>query len=94
MLCRFADRASELLSMAFKIAPHNIPITHSLSELAKLKADKSTNPAEKNKHIQEAKKIALGLIGKGTNTGHAYHTLIKIDLDELEELIHLIEKIV
>jgi tetratricopeptide (TPR) repeat protein len=83
------DSATEFLAMAKKLAPYHKPITHSLSELARLKADKASNPTEKQKYIQEAKRIALGLIDKGTTTGHAYHTLIKIDLDELEELIEL-----
>jgi tetratricopeptide (TPR) repeat protein len=80
-------KATGLLQRAIKIAPYNRALTHSLSELARKKADSSTNEIEKIKHRQEAKDIAYGLIANGSIAPHPYSTLIKIGLDELGELI-------
>ena len=80
------DKASELLQKATKLAPYNKALVHSLSELARKKAENSVNEIEKNKYRQDAMKIAETLI-RGSITAHPYHTLIKIGLDELEDLL-------
>lgn len=87
------DKASSLLQKAYKIAPHIKSISHSLSELALRKADNSEKAIEKHKYRNESRSIVLEIIRSGNNqSGHAYHTLIKIGLDELHELINNREK--
>ncbi len=81
------EKASDLLQRAYKQAPFNKALAHSLSELALKKAESSSSDVEKSKYLQEAKKISAELIAKGTVTAHPYHTLIKAELIELEELI-------
>lgn len=81
------DKATDILQKAYKIAPYNKAISHSLSELALKKADKASTQLEKNKFRQESKDIAYQLISKDPISGHPYHTIIKIGLDELSELM-------
>lgn len=81
------EKASNLLLKAHKLAPYSKSIAHSLSELALKRADKSSTELEKKKYFQESKDLALEQISKGTYTAHPYHTLIKIGMRELEDLI-------
>lgn len=81
------EKSSIILQKASKLAPYNKAITHSLSELARRKAENSANTIEKKKYREEAKILSIGLIRNGTITAYPYHTYIKIGLDELEELI-------
>lgn len=81
------DKASSLLHKAFKLAPYSNPIAHSLSELALIRAEKTSNQLEKNKFLADSKRIAQGIISKGSSTAHPYHTKTKIELIELQEII-------
>ena len=81
------EKAAELLQKAYDMAPHNKPIAHSLSVLAHKIGNESSNSLERNKNYQKSKKIASELISKGDITSHAYHTYIKVSLDELRHLI-------
>jgi tetratricopeptide (TPR) repeat protein len=81
------DKAAALLHIAQKKEPHNKAIAHSLSVLAIRKSETAQTPLEKKKLRNEAKGIAIGLTSSGWVSEHPYHTLIKIGLDELGELI-------
>ena len=81
------DRATSLLQQAHKLAPYNKAIAHSLAELSSKKADKASKPLEKKKFRQESRKIALEIISGDALTSPAYHTLIKVGIDELSELL-------
>lgn len=81
------EKANELLKKAHDLAPYNRAIAHSLSELALKRAEQSTSELEKSKYRNESKIIAESLISRNNPTSHAYHTLIKIDVGELKELI-------
>lgn len=81
------SKANELLVKANKQAPYLKPIIHSLSELARKKADKTDNLLEKQKYISQSKKLSQDLIAGGNSSAHPYITLIKLELEELEELI-------
>jgi tetratricopeptide (TPR) repeat protein len=81
------EKATNLLSTAKRLAPYSKSITHSMSELALLRAEKSTNEIEKHKYLEDSKKIAENLIKKGDMTSYSYHTIIKIGLSDLEELL-------
>jgi tetratricopeptide (TPR) repeat protein len=81
------EKATSLLSKAYSIAPYNKAIAHSLSELAFKKSENATNEIEQRILRKEAKKIAKDLISKGSHTAHPFHTIIKIELAELNDLI-------
>lgn len=81
------EKATILLQQAYKSAPYNRAIAHSLSELALKKAETSTNEIEKEKYLKESKKISEEIISKGSFTSYPYHTLIKVELSELDGLI-------
>jgi tetratricopeptide (TPR) repeat protein len=80
-------KATNLLQKAHKQEPYNKAIAHSLSELALRKAEKASTPLERNKLRQESRMISHELASRHSITPHPYHTLIKIGLDELTELM-------
>jgi len=85
------ERATTLLETAHNLAPYNKAIAHSLSVLALNKANRSGTELEKNKLRKESKDIAYQLISQGTITSHPYHTLIRISLDELSDLVDQVD---
>lgn len=80
-------RATELLQRAYKLAPYNRAIAHSLAELARRKAQSAKTDLEKHKFRAEAQDIASRLIREDSVSSHSYHTWIKVGLDDLSELI-------
>lgn len=81
------EKASELLQKAYKKAPHNKALAHSLSELALKKAESSSSDLERDKYLQESKKISASLISRGSVSAYPYHTILKSELIELEGII-------
>jgi tetratricopeptide (TPR) repeat protein len=77
-------RAEELLQRAHEMAPYNMAITHSLSELALENARRSTRPLERRKYLEESKKIAYQQSGNSIDS-YRYHTLIKVSFEELKD---------
>lgn len=77
-------KAEELLQRAHEMAPHNMAITHSLSELALENARRSTSPLERRKYLEESKKIAYQQSGDSIDS-YRYHTLIKASFEELKD---------
>ncbi|MHC1738234.1 MAG: SIR2 family protein [Ignavibacteriaceae bacterium] len=80
-------KAEVLFEKAYKLAPHNKALAHSLSVLGYEKSQRAKNILERTKYREDSKKIALSLISTADPTSHAYHTLVSISIDELEETI-------
>lgn len=79
--------SEKLLFKAYELAPKDQVIAHSLAEFYLKKAEFSSQKLIRAKYLDESKKICLGITRKGSEAAHAYHTLIKINLLELEEVI-------
>ncbi len=79
-------RAKELLSRAQTMAPKDTSIKHSLAELQISFADAAKTIVERNRHLNEAEKIAESLKAS-TQDSFPFHTLIKIDLRRLRSLV-------
>jgi cold shock CspA family protein len=86
------DKSGELLRKASVIQPSNKLIKHSLSEWALKKADKTTNALEKNIYRRESQKIARELTAGEDISAYPHHTLIKIGLEELAEILETGDK--
>jgi len=81
------DDAEKNLQIAYKLAPKNTAIAHSLSEFALKKAERSRSDLEKKKYRKESRTIARKLISAQPLTAHPFHTIIKIGRHELEEFL-------
>jgi hypothetical protein len=69
------------------LSPRNKSISHSLSELALRRAERSNNSLEREKFRNESRKIAEGLIHDHYKTSHPFHTILKGSLNELADVI-------
>lgn len=83
------EKAGGLLRKSITIQPSSKVIKHSLSEWALKKAEKAKTELEKTKYKRESKKIAKELTQGEIVTAHPFHTLIKIGLEELREVIEI-----
>ena len=81
------DKATTILNKAHKMAPHIRAISHSLSELALKKAERSSSTIEKNTYRQKARTIAIQLTQHASIKSYPIHTLLKIGIDELSDSI-------
>ena len=83
------DKASKLLDKAHEIDPKNSTIAHSKAEFLYRKAERSTQPLVANNLLLSSKEICNEIISnkKSKNIVHAYHTLLKIYLLEIKNLI-------
>lgn len=81
-------KASSLLNEALKIDPGNKFLSHSISELEFKKADSSKTLLEKQKHLDKAKSIAISLTSSTYPKERPTHTIIKVSLEELSDIIH------
>jgi tetratricopeptide (TPR) repeat protein len=82
------NKATDLLAQARKLAPWSQPIAHSFAELSLRKAERSTSSVERKKLRDESRVLATEIAAKVRDDPHPYHTLIKVGLSELEELLH------
>ena len=77
--------AGRLLSRASELAPYDASIKHSIAEHRLKAADRSRTPLEKSKLLKDAANISASLV-QGENTdSYAHHTLVKIEIRELED---------
>lgn len=81
------DKASRLLDDAIRISPNDRLILHSLAELFLRRSKNSENPIEKRSFRDKARQQTISLMDSGHISSYPYHTLIKIDLDELADII-------
>jgi cold shock CspA family protein/Flp pilus assembly protein TadD len=77
--------ASRLLNRAATLAPYDSTIKHSISESKLRAAERSTIPLEKTKLLREAADISAGLLRGEKTDSYAHHTLVKIEIQELED---------
>jgi hypothetical protein len=80
------EKASNLLDLAHEIDPKNGSIAHSKAEFLLRKAEKTPQRLLANNLLNNAKEICNEIISnkRNKNIVHAYHTLLKIYLQELK----------
>ena len=79
--------AAELFAKAESLAPYDHTIKHSRAELLLRVAGSARTSLEKDKLLSEAAQIAHSLKSSKLAESHAYHTLVKIDLQRLAEFL-------
>ena len=79
--------ASRLLNRATILASYDSAIKHSISELKLRAADRSKAPLERSKLLREAADISAGLLRGEKTDSYAHHTLVKIEIRELEDAL-------
>jgi len=80
-------RAYELLQKAREMAPRDTSIVHSLAELALMRANNTDRPLERRRLRNEAHSLAQGLLGDSRSGSPARHTLVKLAMDDLRDLL-------
>ncbi|MCY1492952.1 hypothetical protein D9M68_267770 [compost metagenome] len=80
------EKASQLLDYAHEIDPKNGFIAHSKAEFLLRKAEKTSQKLIAASYLNSAKEICQEIISnkRSKNIVHAYHTLLKIFLQELK----------
>jgi tetratricopeptide (TPR) repeat protein len=81
------QKAQELLQKAQKLNPRDKSIIHSLAELAITRAKESTSILKCSKFRLEAKSFLDSLLSSSSDNRYAISTLIKLNIDELEDLL-------
>ena len=83
------DKAEELLKKAHEIEPKNGLIAHSKAEFLLRKAENSSQKLVIKNNLTNAKEICKEIISnrRNRNIVHGYHTLLKITIYELENLL-------
>jgi len=81
------EKAKELLDKSYKSAftAQKKSISHSIAMLLIKQADCATNPAERIKLREQAKKLSSELTLSDSNSSHPFHTLIKLGIDEIKD---------
>ena len=79
--------AYELLTHASKLATYDRSITHTLSELEIERSKRSASEVEQGRHLTTAKRLARSLATRDADSSYGFHTLCKIGLDELKDLL-------
>jgi len=80
-------RAYELLQKAREMDPRDTSIVHTLSELARTRANNAERPLERRRLRNEAHSLAQGLLGSSRSGRYARHTLVKLAIDDLRDLL-------
>lgn len=81
------DKATTLLQKAHQIDPNDRRFSHSLSELALKKAERSQNKIEKQKFLDEARSIAISLSNRSYEKERPTHTILKAEIEELKDIL-------
>lgn len=80
--------AEKYLKEAHEISPNNVSISHSLAEVSYRRAESAKTVLEKNQYLTHAKKLCEDILKKSKEEPYAYHTLLKISLIKLRELLN------
>lgn len=83
------ERAYEYLNTARTLSGKDPSIVHSLAELARIRAEKASTSLEKTGYRLESKKLAYSILSDEDSARYARHTIVKILLDELHELLEV-----
>lgn len=81
------DTAEKLLQAAHRIDDKNRIISHSLAELSLKKAERSSNMIEKQKHLSQARSLALTLSKSSYEGDRPTHTILKVELEEFGDIL-------
>lgn len=81
------DNAQKHLLKARELDERDSTIIHSMAELYRIKAENSKHSYEKERYRAEAKKLSSSLLRDSYTKKYAIHTLIKIYMDELKDLL-------
>jgi SIR2-like domain len=87
MHCGNHRKAADLFAKAEMLAPRDLSIKHSRSELLLKNAEGARTSLEKEKLLREATEIAITIKRSKDIESHAYHTLVKIDLFRLGDAL-------
>lgn len=79
--------AEKFLAAAKAVAPHDVTIIHSFAELERRRAEIAPNPLVRQRHRAEARKLALEVRDDSVHGSYGYHTLLKLMLDQLKEVL-------
>lgn len=79
--------AGQLFAKAESLSPNDPFIKHSRAELLLKTAEGARTKLERDKHLREAASIAVAIKRTKVDSSHAYHTLIKIDVERLKEVV-------
>ena len=80
-------KAGDYLNEADRLNPGNQAILHSYSELELRKAEAANSPLEKQVHLGESQRLANRVISGSVQSSYAFHTLAKVGLFKLEQLL-------
>lgn len=79
--------AEELLKEARVLDPRDTTIQHTLAEVWRAKAEAATEHLEREKWRNEARGIVRPMLSDPQNTRYARHTLVKLAIDELKDVL-------
>lgn len=83
-----------LLSRASVLAPYDLSIMHSIAEHRLRSADIARTPLECDKLLKEAYDISLSLKKAKTGNSYGHHTLVKIGLKKLKDILGTQEAVI
>jgi len=81
------EYATRLLEQASKKSPRNRSIKHSKAELALKRSENAKTSLERQRWINECRTVSSELIKLDNKSPHPQHTLLKVSLAELREML-------
>lgn len=82
------SRAYEYLARARELAPRDSSVVHSLAELELFRAEAAQGSLEREHHRREARALAALVKDDPAHGAYGYHTLVKLALSRLSELLN------
>ena len=79
--------AHDYLARASLAAPRDLTIVHSLAELERRRAEQATSDVQRRRHRDEARRLAAIVRDDPYHGPFGYHTILKMHLDSLRELL-------
>ena len=86
------DLAAEYLGQSKRLAPRDLSVQHSLAELQLRRADQGRTVLERGVFLDEAEASARNLRQVDSEGGYGYHTLAKVGLRRLRDLLESSEE--
>ncbi|MCW5659170.1 MAG: SIR2 family protein [Burkholderiaceae bacterium] len=80
-------RASELISYAKELLPHDRSIVHTMSELEIVRANAAKTEVERKLHLEQAGQYAGRLTGANADSAHGHVTLVKLAMGRLRDVL-------
>lgn len=79
--------AERLLQQARELEPKNTSLVHTLAEVMSARADNAPQKLERDRFRGEARQLLAPLLGDNPNDRYARHTMIKLGIADLRELL-------